>query len=193
MNGVFGECSSLKYLPDISKWNTTNVKQMIGLFYKCTSLSILPDISNWKTNNIINISSLFEGCSSLTTLPDISTWNIDNLLFIDCMFKDCSSLYKLPNLSKWRTIIDNNDVNSIFDGCLSLRYNKNYKYFNDSMFDSIRKKHSLYKSLSSSSLSIKEGKNNYIINNLYEGIMNSESDLFIDDDLNEYYNSFYDI
>ena len=30
--GIFMKCSSLKPLPDITKWNTNNVKNMIGLF-----------------------------------------------------------------------------------------------------------------------------------------------------------------
>ena len=44
-NGMFYECSSLKLLPDISKWNTNNVTDMSYLFYKCSSLQSLPDIS----------------------------------------------------------------------------------------------------------------------------------------------------
>ena len=41
--------SSLKQLPDISKWSTNNLIDMAGLFYGCESLLSLPDISNWKT------------------------------------------------------------------------------------------------------------------------------------------------
>ena len=42
---LFGECSSLKSLPDISKWNTNKVTDMSSLFYYCSSLESLPDIS----------------------------------------------------------------------------------------------------------------------------------------------------
>ena len=52
MYGLFYECSSLKSLPDISKWNTNNVTDMSCLFYKCSSLKSLPDISKWNTNNV---------------------------------------------------------------------------------------------------------------------------------------------
>ena len=43
---MFYGCSSLSSLPDISKWNTNNVKDMRYMFYGCSSLSSLPDISN---------------------------------------------------------------------------------------------------------------------------------------------------
>jgi len=38
MNGLFSNCSSLISLPDISKWNVSNVNNMLGLFKKCSSL-----------------------------------------------------------------------------------------------------------------------------------------------------------
>ena len=39
------ECSSLKSLPDISKWNINNAENMSGLFENCKLLISLPDIS----------------------------------------------------------------------------------------------------------------------------------------------------
>ena len=50
---MFYGCSSLKELPDISKWNTSKVNNITGMFYKCGSLKELSDISKWNTNNII--------------------------------------------------------------------------------------------------------------------------------------------
>ena len=50
--------SSLKQLPDISKWSTNNLIDMDGLFYGCKSVLSLPDISNWETNNVINMSGI---------------------------------------------------------------------------------------------------------------------------------------
>ena len=58
-NEMFFECSSLKSLPDISKWNTNNVTDMNGLFVGCLSLKLLPDILKWNTNNVINIIYIF--------------------------------------------------------------------------------------------------------------------------------------
>ena len=53
MNYMFSKCSSLKYLPDISKWNTENVIYMDYLFSDCSSLESLSDISKLNTENMI--------------------------------------------------------------------------------------------------------------------------------------------
>ena len=46
MNEIFSNCSSLKSLPDISKWVTTNVIDMNKLFYNCRSLSFFQTYLN---------------------------------------------------------------------------------------------------------------------------------------------------
>ena len=79
MDRLFAGCSSLKYLPNISKWNIKNTTDIRLMFAGCTSLIYLPDISNWNTQNITKLSHLFYNCSSLKSLPDISKWNINNV------------------------------------------------------------------------------------------------------------------
>ena len=59
MSYMFTRCSSLSSLPDISKWNTNNVTNMISMFFGCSSLSSLPDISKWNTNNVTNMNNMF--------------------------------------------------------------------------------------------------------------------------------------
>ena len=49
----------LSYLPDISKWNTNNVKEMRCMFSGCRSLSSLPNISKWNINNVIEMDDMF--------------------------------------------------------------------------------------------------------------------------------------
>ena len=66
---MFGGCSSLLSLPDISKWNTNNVTNMSGLFSKCSSLISLSDISKWDIKHVNNMSYMFNGCSSLSSFP----------------------------------------------------------------------------------------------------------------------------
>ena len=68
----------MKILPDISKWNTSNIFFLSFLFYECSFLKELPDISKWNVNNVIGLNFLFFKCSSLISLPDISKWNIFN-------------------------------------------------------------------------------------------------------------------
>jgi surface protein len=62
LNSLFAGCSSLRFLPDISKWNLENVRCINNLFLGCTSLIRLPDISKWETKNIKYMNSLFKNC-----------------------------------------------------------------------------------------------------------------------------------
>ena len=81
---MFSGCNSLLTLPDISKWNTSCVKNMSNMFggcrYRphsfCSSLTSIPDISKWDTSNVTDMSNMFHGCSTFDCLPDISKWNI---------------------------------------------------------------------------------------------------------------------
>ena len=47
--------SSLKKIPDISKWNIDNITNISCMFANCSSLEYLPDISKWNTNKLNNI------------------------------------------------------------------------------------------------------------------------------------------
>ena len=49
----------LKSLPDISKWNISNIIDMNFIFGNCSSLLSLPDISKWNTSNVINMNGIF--------------------------------------------------------------------------------------------------------------------------------------
>ncbi len=48
---MFLNCSSIVTLPNVSKWNTSDVMGFKSIFYGCSSLSILPDITKWKALN----------------------------------------------------------------------------------------------------------------------------------------------
>ena len=104
MNEMFSNCSSLISLPDISKWDTSEVKNMSKIFSNCIKLASLPDISKWNTGNVLDMSKMFYNCSSLSTFPDISKWNLNNIPNTDKMFYNCSSLSSSPNVSKLKKI-----------------------------------------------------------------------------------------
>ena len=120
INDLFYGCSSLKSLPDISKWNTQNIENTEGLFYECNNLMILPDISKWNISNVKKINHLFYGCSTLKSLPDISKLNTKNIINLNLLFYECSSLLFLPDISKWNL---NNVTKMVgtFYKCISLK------------------------------------------------------------------------
>jgi len=70
MSFMFNYCSSLSFLPDISKWNTNNATDNSYMFNYCKSL-FLPDISKWNVYNVTKISFMFNYYISLSSLPDI--------------------------------------------------------------------------------------------------------------------------
>ena len=115
----FCEFNSLISLPDISKWNTTNVTSFWSMFNGCSSLISLPDISKWNTTNVINFCCMFNRCSSLISLPDISKWNTTNVEDMSYMFSDCRSLESLPEISRWNTK-NVKEMRKMFSGCESL-------------------------------------------------------------------------
>ena len=53
---MFEECKSIKI---INKINISYVRNMSKIFYGCTSLKSLPDISKWNTNNVIDMRGIF--------------------------------------------------------------------------------------------------------------------------------------
>ena len=63
-----------------------NVNNMSFMFYECSELKSLPDISKWNVNNVRDMEGLFSGCSALKSLPDISNWNITNLYKSDLFY-----------------------------------------------------------------------------------------------------------
>ena len=119
MRCLFHGCSSLKCLPDLSNWKTNNVEYMDEIFYGCKALISLPNIYKWVTKKLISMNKLFYGCSSLISLPDISKWNTFNITSIEGLFYGCSSLVSLPHISKWKFQILNN-LSYLFYGCSSL-------------------------------------------------------------------------
>ena len=101
MSYMFYSC---KNIPDISKWDTSNVTNMSHMFYSCKNI---PDISKWDTSNVTDMSSMFNRCKNL---PDISNWNTFNVSNMEKIFLGCE---KLPDISKW-------DTSHIFNFSLSI-------------------------------------------------------------------------
>ena len=91
---MFLNCESLITLPDISKWNTSNVKNISGMFLFCNSLISLPDISKWDTNEVKHKEDMFSGCNSLISLPNISKWSL-SVKDMKTMFDDCINCINL--------------------------------------------------------------------------------------------------
>ena len=64
---MFYGCSSLISLPDLSKWNTSNINDMRKMFKNSLILS------KWKTSNIFDVSKMFNGCVNLIIHSNINS------------------------------------------------------------------------------------------------------------------------
>ena len=108
---MFVRCNLLISLPDISKWNTSNVKNMNFMFYECNSLISLPDISNWNLSRVISMSHMFCGCKSLISLPDFYMLNkYKNYIIFEVTYKKNEGKVKILG---YDFIKKNNDNGSI--------------------------------------------------------------------------------
>jgi len=99
MNAVFFNCHALESL-DVSGWDTSNVTNMSGMFFHCHSLSSI-DVSNWDTSNVNHMGSMFQDCWNLTNL-DAGRWNTSRVEVMGQMFTNCNSLTSL-DISGWDT------------------------------------------------------------------------------------------
>ena len=130
---IYG-CTSLKYLPLISKWDTHNLIYINNSFFGCTSLISLPDISKWDMENVKDISYMFYSCSSLVFLPNISKWKVKDTIKIKDMFKGCNSLLSIPDVSKWNINISKElNIFSFNSDLLSIKSIKSDSVISDNM------------------------------------------------------------
>ena len=173
INNIFSGCELLEYLPDISKWNTSKITNMQGVFSNCLSLKKIPDISKWNTNNVEVMSNLFDNCCSLSVLPNISKWNFKNVEDISRMFYNCNSL--ISSDMNFLTKFDLKKMNLIFT-----ENNFSSKTSNISLFSSDKKY--IYSNISSDD-----------DNNLCNGIIfeDNSSNIFYNEIDDEYYDNFY--
>ena len=67
---MFEKFESLRILPDISSWNTSNVVDMTQMLMDCYSLQYLPNISLWDTKNLSKKYGMFILCNKNLIIPD---------------------------------------------------------------------------------------------------------------------------
>ena len=87
---MFSNCKSLQFLPDISEWNTSKVKDISFIFYGCKLVNILPDISKWKTSNITDKYKFFsKNMNRIIIIVHIDKNEINkNIYFLDNYYYD---------------------------------------------------------------------------------------------------------
>ena len=113
---MFANCESLISLPDLSLWNTSQVKFLNEMFFECKSLISFPEINLWNMSNVIEGERLFNGCNK-SIIP-----NID----ISSKLKDDSSL-KTINYNQLQSMLYENNLQNL-NYYFKLRKYLNKKY-----------------------------------------------------------------
>ena len=96
MTGMFNACNEITNI-DVSKWNTSKVKNMRWMFKTCFKLKSL-DITNWDTSNVTNMESMFDSCRDLKSI--IGVIDMKSCINYAKMFDACTNLtnVKIKNL-----------------------------------------------------------------------------------------------
>ena len=83
---------------------------MNNLFEGCSSLNYLPDISKWDIKRQIHMKNIFNGCSSLNFLPDISKWEINETYYMDYLDSSSSEKREKKENKIYRLYSENSQI-----------------------------------------------------------------------------------
>ena len=100
------QCSKLKEIKGINKFNTNKVESMEVMFYFCNELEYL-DLSN-NTSNDTNMAGMFSHCTKLKNIKGINKFTAVKVNSTAEMFGSCKEIEYL-DLSNF----DNSNVNGM--------------------------------------------------------------------------------
>lgn len=89
--------SSRQDFTGISKWDTSNVRNMSGMFFNMENFN--EDISSWNVEQVEDMSYMFEGAVNFN--QDISDWNTSKVINMRGMFYEAAAFNQ--DISSWNT------------------------------------------------------------------------------------------
>lgn len=125
MELMFSECKKLSTL-DLSKWNTSKVKNFRGTFSGMHSLKFNSSIGNLNTASATNMSMMFQYCLQFVDIAFGANFKTNNVTDMSGMFNYCEKLVEI-DMSYFNTRKVNNfnkvaanNTTPMFDSCPSL-------------------------------------------------------------------------
>ena len=97
MSGLFYGCRSITTIPNIGKWDTSQVTNMSNMF--AFAYNFNDDITKWNTSNVTNMSWMFSYNSKFN--QPIGSWDVSKVTDMAYMFIDAKS-FNQP-LAAWNT------------------------------------------------------------------------------------------
>ena len=122
LNGMFQNCSSLKYSPIITVNNMTGQSCLDSMFSGCSALTDVPITITAPTLTAGCFKSMFASCTSLTEPPFQLPWTTLANNCYDGMFHTCTSLLVAPELPS--TTLATRCYGAMFYNCTKLNYIK---------------------------------------------------------------------
>ena len=101
MHAMFQDTHALRYISDLSEWDTSNVRDTRNMFMR-TALETIDGISAWDVSNVLDMRTMFQHAPNLTSL-DLSSWNPTNVQAMQFMFANTPALTSVGDLSNWDT------------------------------------------------------------------------------------------
>lgn len=101
MSGLFSNCSSITTIPNIGKWDTSQVTNMSNMFANVYNFN--DDITKWNTSNVTNMSSMFSCYTNNNSKfnQPIGSWDVSKVTDMSSMFSGAKS-FNQP-LAAWNT------------------------------------------------------------------------------------------
>ena len=118
-------CELFEYIEhnfNVSKWDTSNVKNMSYMFYRCYKFTG-KGIGNWNVSKVIDMSCAFTGCKNFNR--DLSNWDVSNVTDMTHMFSCCNN-FEGKGLENWN-VTNVTNMRRMFDGCNKLTIPNWYK------------------------------------------------------------------
>lgn len=124
MRRMFVRCKALETVRNFDKLDVSYVIKFDGLFGLCSNLKSVGDLSNWNvTNNCTSLKEMFFDCERLKDIGDISKWNVRKVTHIEYMFANCVSIKSLGELDNWNInhLVAKKYALHAFTGCCKLK------------------------------------------------------------------------
>ena len=94
---AFSYCPLITSIPNIGKWNMSEVESLAFCFEGSPSISNINEIASWNVGKCSDFSYMFLGLTGFNA--DISGWDVKNAVYLDGMLQDCTSFNR--SLGSW--------------------------------------------------------------------------------------------
>lgn len=99
MSAMFYKCFSIRDIPNINSWNTSNVTDMSKTFAYADQFN--GNVGGWNTSKVTNMFLMFAGYNVSVFNQDISKWDVSNVTNMQSMFRDNMAFNQ--DISGWNT------------------------------------------------------------------------------------------